>query len=277
MWGKVHFAALCVLAASFARGATVMRPKPSTIPISTVKLPSLRSRDGALGPPNGSPVEDPRDSMKPIVVGIAGGTGSGKTTLAEAIVRELGADEVLHLRHDNFYKDLSHLAVEERAMTNFDHPDSLETDMLVNQLRCLRDGAAVEVPTYDFTTHTRTAETLVCGPRPVIIVEGILLFHDPSLRDLLDLKIFVDAEADTRFIRRLRRDVQERGRDTESVCEQYTKSVRPMHLQYVEPSKVFADLLVPNEGHGKFNAAAIDMVVSGLQKFAQQLAKRPAE
>jgi len=200
-------------------------------------------------------------SQRPFIVGIAGGTGSGKTTLAEAIVSRLGPQTVLHIAHDSYYKDLSALPMAERSNQNFDHPDSLETDLLVQHLVELRSGQAVAVPTYDFTTHTRTLDWIRCAAKPVVVVEGILLFTDPRLRELLDLRIFVDTAADIRFIRRLRRDVEERGRDMDGVIEQYQKTVRPMHDMFVEPSKAFADMLIPNG----VNEPALDLVVGHLQ------------
>lgn len=205
--------------------------------------------------------ESKEDSQRTLVVGIAGGTGSGKTTLAEAIVSKLGAEEVLHLSHDSYYKDLSNLSIEERDKQNFDHPDALDTALLVKQLKQLRNGQTVIVPSYNFSSHSRNRQGIETRHAPVIIVEGILLFHEPELRKLLDLKIFVDTESDTRFIRRLKRDVAERGRDMESVLRQYESTVRPMHKQFVEPCKQYADLVLL-EG---VNAAALETVVSRLR------------
>jgi uridine kinase len=182
--------------------------------------------------------------MKPIVVGIGGGSGSGKTTLAEEIINAVGKDSAEHLRHDSYYKDRSRIPPEKRSMINYDHPDALETSLLVTDLNRLLEGHSVEVPVYDFGQHIRTKERVLFNPKPVILVEGIATLVDSSLRDLMDLKIFVDADPDVRFIRRLRRDVTERRRDLESVIAQYMTSVRPMHLKYVEPTKRYADIII---------------------------------
>lgn len=204
--------------------------------------------------------------IQPMIVGIAGGTGSGKTTLASAIVTEIGQDNVLHLSHDNYYRDLSHLPSTERDEQNFDHPGALETELLAEHLRLLRNGSSVSIPSYVFSTHTRAAESALSIPRPVILVEGILIFDSLELRELLDLKVFVDTEADTRFIRRLRRDVAERGRDMTGVIEQYEATVKPMHKQFVEPTKQFADFVLL-EG---VNAPALDMLVGRLKAYVVQ-------
>eukprot|EP00933_Yihiella_yeosuensis_P081920 TRINITY_DN95610_c0_g1_i1.p1 TRINITY_DN95610_c0_g1~~TRINITY_DN95610_c0_g1_i1.p1 ORF type:complete len:300 (-),score=51.22 TRINITY_DN95610_c0_g1_i1:255-1154(-) len=205
-----------------------------------------------------------RSNRKPVqtmVVGVAGGTGSGKSTLAEAILNELGVENVLHISHDSYYRDLSHLPVTERCVQNFDHPRALETELLAEQLKSLRNNSEVMVPMYDFATHTRKANNVRSKAKPVILVEGILVFHSEAIRDQMDLKIFVDTEADTRFIRRLKRDVAERGRDMKSVISQYESTVKPMHNQFVEPSKQFADLVLL-EG---VNNAALQTVVSRLR------------
>ena len=196
---------------------------------------------------------------KPIIVGVAGGTGSGKTTVSQAILDRVGRERIAYIQHDAYYRDRSHLPFEERAKLNFDHPDALETELLVEHLRRLRAGEPVEVPIYDFATHTRIPQTRRVEPRPVIMVEGILIFADRALRDMLDVKIFVDTDADLRFIRRLERDIAERGRTMRSVIDQYLTTVRPMHLEFVEPSKRYADVIIPEGG---FNRAAIDMVVA---------------
>lgn len=195
----------------------------------------------------------------PIVIGIAGGTGSGKTTVAQEILRRVGSDKIAYLPHDAYYKDHSHLPPEKRALVNYDHPDSLETSLLVAHIQALKRGQAIERPVYDFTTHSRTRQTVRVEPRPIILVEGILIFVEPALRELFDVKIFVDTDADIRFIRRLRRDIQERGRTVESVIEQYLRTVRPMHLEFVEPSKRYADVIIPEGG---FNEVALDMVIA---------------
>ncbi|MCR4407964.1 MAG: uridine kinase [Anaerolineae bacterium] len=200
--------------------------------------------------------------MKPIVIGVSGGTGSGKTTVVQAILERVGAERIAYIQHDSYYRDQSHLPPEERARVNFDHPDSLETELLVKHVRQLLAGQAVEVPVYDFTTHTRTKRTQRVEPRRVILVEGILIFAEPTLRDLMDVKIYVDTDADIRFIRRLQRDIAERGRTMESVIEQYLTTVRPMHMEFVEPSKRYADVIIPEGG---FNVVALDMVVARVQ------------
>ena len=200
--------------------------------------------------------------MKPIIIGVAGGTGSGKTTVSEAILERVGRERITYIQHDSYYKDLGHLPLEERHKINFDHPDALETNLLVEHLERLQAGSPVEVPIYDFTTHTRRKETRRAEPRGVTLVEGILIFADKALRDLMDIRIFVDTDPDIRFIRRLRRDITERGRTLESVIRQYLATVRPMHLEFVEPSKRYADIIIPEGG---FNVTAIDMVVARVQ------------
>lgn len=197
--------------------------------------------------------------MQPVVIGVAGGTGSGKTTVANEILQRVGADHVAYIPHDAYYRDLSHLSLHQRTQVNFDHPHSLETELLVEHLKALRAGHAVEIPIYDFTTHTRTQQTRSVEPAPVILVEGILIFAEPALRELFDVKLYVDTDADVRFIRRLRRDVEERGRSVESVCEQYLATVRPMHLEFAEPSKRHADVIIPEGG---FNEIAIEMIAA---------------
>lgn len=198
----------------------------------------------------------------PVVIGIAGGTGSGKTTVANGILERVGADSIAFLPHDAYYKDLRHLPPPQRKMVNFDHPDSLETELMVEHLQGLRRWEAVEIPIYDFTTHSRTEKTLRVEPQPIILVEGILIFAEPKLRELFDAKIFVDTPPDIRFIRRLQRDITERGRTVESVIKQYETTVRPMHLDFVEPSKRVADVIIPEGG---FNAVAMDMIVARIE------------
>ncbi len=198
----------------------------------------------------------------PLVIGIAGGSGSGKTTVAQEILNRVGPDRIAFLQHDSYYKDLTGLPPAQRAEVNFDHPNSLETELLIQHVLTLREGKPVEVPIYDFAHHRRTGETFSVLPHPVIMVEGILIFADKALRDLFDVKIFVDTDADIRFIRRLQRDISERGRTTESVIHQYQATVRPMHLEFVEPSKRYADVIIPEGG---FNTAALDMVAARIQ------------
>jgi len=199
---------------------------------------------------------------KPITIGVAGGSGSGKTTVALKILERVGFDRIAYLSHDAYYRDASNLPPAERAQLNFDHPDSLDNDLLIGQLKQLQAGLPVETPVYDFKTHSRLAETRRIDPQPVILVEGILIFADKGLRDLMDMKIFVDTDSDLRFIRRLQRDIGERGRAPESVIQQYLRTVRPMHLEFVEPSKRYADVIIPEGG---FNEVAIDMVAARLR------------
>ncbi len=198
----------------------------------------------------------------PLVIGIAGGSGSGKTTVAQEILNRVGADRIAYLQHDSYYKDLTGLPPVLRAEVNFDHPHSLETELLIQHVVSLRDLEPVEVPIYNFSTHSRISETFTVAPRNVILVEGILIFAEPELRKLFDVKIFVDTDADVRFIRRLYRDITERSRTTESVIKQYQDTVRPMHLEFVEPSKRYADVIIPEGGH---NIAALDMVVARIE------------
>ena len=200
--------------------------------------------------------------MKPVTIGVAGGTGSGKTTVALKILEQVGLDRIAYLPHDAYYRDASNLPPAERAQLNFDHPDSLDNELLIHHLRQLQGGHAVEIPVYDFRTHSRLAETRRIEPQPAILVEGILIFADRRLRELMDMKIFVDTDADLRFIRRLQRDINERGRSPESVINQYLSTVRPMHLEFVEPSKRYADVIIPEGG---FNEVAIDMVATRLR------------
>ncbi len=199
------------------------------------------------------------------VVGVAGGTGSGKTTVSKRIVEALGPGAVSILQHDNYYRDRLDLSYEERCQLNFDHPDSLATKLLIDHIVALRAGHAVDVPVYDFATHRRAAETKRVEPRPVIIVEGILVFVERRLRERLDLKLFVDTPSDIRVFRRIRRDLEQRGRDFESIRDQYYKTVRPMHLQFVEPSKAYADLIIPEGGR---NQVALDLILAKLQGVA---------
>ena len=198
----------------------------------------------------------------PLVIGIAGGSGSGKTTVAQEILQRVGPDRIAFLQHDSYYKDLSGLPPTQKAEVNFDHPNSLETELLIQHIALLRDGKPVEVPIYDFSTHSRTSQTYTVQPRMVILVEGILIFTEAALRNMFDVKIFVDTDSDLRFIRRLERDISERGRTTESVIRQYQSTVRPMHLEFVEPSKRYADVIIPEGGH---NTAALDMVVARIE------------
>jgi uridine kinase len=203
--------------------------------------------------------------MASFVIGVAGGSGSGKTTVVRRIVDSLGLEHVTLLQHDRYYRDRNDLRLEERAALNYDHPNSLETDLLVRHVQELKSGKAVEVPAYDFTRHARLSERETFQPRRALIVEGILVFTDAALRDLMDLKVFVDTDSDTRFIRRLQRDVAERGRTMESVIDQYLSTVRPMHLEFVEPSKRYADVIIPLGGH---NTVAVDLLLTMLRSVA---------
>jgi uridine kinase len=205
----------------------------------------------------------------PLVIGVVGGSGSGKTTVARAIYDRLGLDAAF-LDQDAYYRDLRHLSLEARSRVNFDHPDAFDTDLLIEQVEALRAGRPIEKPTYDFARHTRAQATVRIEPRDVIIVDGILLFADARLRPLFDIKLFVDVDDDIRFIRRLQRDVQERGRSVEGVIRQYLDTVRPMHLEFVEPSKRYADVILPEGGH---NQVGIDMV---LARVLMELARRRA-
>ena len=200
--------------------------------------------------------------MKPVVVGVAGGTGSGKTTVATEILRRAGTDRISFIQHDAYYKDLSDLPMAQRAMQNFDHPDALDNNLLISHLQELKAGRPIQLPVYDFTTHSRTSRTVMVEPFPVILVEGILIFADEDLRQLMDVRIYVDTDADIRFIRRLQRDIAERGRTMESVIHQYLATVRPMHQEYVEPSKRHANVIIPEGG---FNEVAMEMIAARIR------------
>lgn len=202
---------------------------------------------------------------KPIVVGIAGGTGAGKTTLSRALFKALGGqNNCVYLTHDHYYRDQSHKTIEERSQTNFDHPDSLETELLVQHLRELKEGKIAVLPTYDFATHARTPVTTMVHPRKIIIVEGILIFTHQGLCKELDMKVFVDADSDTRVVRRIRRDTVERGRTLDSIMTQYEAHVKPMHAQWVEPSKGQADVIINSEA-GSSQKIAVDMLTNHLR------------
>ncbi len=202
------------------------------------------------------------NAEKPIVFGVAGGTASGKTTVARAILEAVGAEQIAYLPHDAYYQDMPHLSLEERTHQNYDHPNSLETKLMVKHIKKLLEWKPVNVPVYNFTTHRRMEETLLVEPSPIILVDGILIFTKRQLRELMDIKVYVDTDPDVRFIRRLERDIQERGRSLASVVEQYMETVRPMHLKFVEPSKRHADVIIPNGG---LNRVAMEMVVARLQ------------
>ena len=202
-----------------------------------------------------------------LVIGIAGGTGSGKTTIADYILETVGPEKIAFLPHDAYYRDLSDLSQEERSQVNFDHPSSLETELLIEHVQNLRNQETIQLPSYDFKTHTRTQATIPIKPQAIILIEGILIFAEPELRKLFDLKIYVDTDADIRFIRRLKRDIDERGRTTQSVINQYLDTVRPMHLEFVEPSKRYASVIIPEGG---YNHVALDLIVARIESMLQE-------
>jgi uridine kinase len=202
-----------------------------------------------------------------LVIGIAGGTGSGKTTIADYILETVGSDKIAFFPHDSYYRELIGLSQEERSQVNFDHPSSLETELLIDHIKRLKNGESIELPTYDFTNHRRTGETTIIDPQPILMVEGILILAEPDLRQLFDLKIYVDTDADIRFIRRLKRDIEERGRTTQNVIKQYLETVRPMHLEFVEPSKRYANVIIPEGGH---NHVALDLIVARIDSMLQE-------
>ncbi len=204
-------------------------------------------------------------SAQRLVVGIAGGTGSGKTTVAHKLAAAMPPGRCITIEHDAYYRDQAHLSLEERTKINYDHPGSLESDLLARHLADLRTGLSVEIPIYDFATHTRRVDRRRVSPARVIIVEGILVFTEPALREQMDIKIFVDTDADIRLIRRIRRDLEQRGRSFQSVRDQYYQTVRPMHIEHVEPSKRWADLIVPEGGDNK---VALDVLLGQLWRMA---------
>ncbi len=202
-----------------------------------------------------------------MIIGICGGTGSGKTTVARRILENVSDEQIVFFQQDSYYRNMGDMPPELRHQINFDHPDSLDNDLFINHVKALRTGEAIEMPVYDFSVHSRKAETIHVKPKPIMIIEGILIFVDAALRELMDIKIFVDTNDDLRFIRRLQRDVNERGRTVESVIKQYLETVRPMHEQFVEPSKRYADVIIPEGG---YNEVGIDLI-SG--KIRTQLQK----
>ena len=203
-----------------------------------------------------------------LIIGIAGGTGSGKSTVAEALQRELGPENVALISQDSYYADLADLPFEERAKRNYDHPDAFENGLLIDHLRRLRNGETVEVPVYDFSQHARTSRKIPVTPRPVIVVEGILILIEAALRTEFDIKVYVDTDADTRVIRRITRDIEERGRTLESVCRQYLNTVKPMHEAFIEPSKRYADIIIPVGG---YNTVALSLLVSRIESYLQSI------
>lgn len=198
----------------------------------------------------------------PIIIGIAGGTGSGKTTVANVILDAVGRHRIAYLPHDAYYRDLTDLPPVQKAEVNFDHPNSLETELMIEHVKELKAGKPVDIPVYDFSTHSRTDKTIHVEPQRVIIVEGILIFAEKKLRELFDMKLFVDTDPDIRFIRRLQRDIAERGRTMSTVINQYLGTVRPMHLEFVDPSKRYADVIIPEGG---LNQVAMDMVIARIE------------
>lgn len=208
-------------------------------------------------------------ATKPVIIGVAGGTGSGKTTVAKEIFHQFNEQSIVLIEQDAYYKNQSHLAFEERLKTNYDHPLAFDNDLLLRHLQMLSEGKGIEKPVYDYKEHTRSNDVVVIDPKDVIIVEGILILEDERLRDMMDIKLFVDTDADIRIIRRLVRDIQDRGRSIESVIEQYTSVVRPMHLQFIEPTKRYADIVVPEGGQ---NRVAIDLMVTKIRAIIEEKA-----
>lgn len=216
------------------------------------------------------------DSLRPVTIAVVGGTGAGKTTISNAILQRVGSHNIAYIPHDAYYKDLQDIPLAQPDIRNFDHPDALETILMTKHIQQLQQWQPVHIPIYDFTHHRRTGQFQRVEPQPIILVEGILIFSEPSLRELFDIKIFVDIDADIRFIRRLQRDILERGRTVESVISQYLTTVRPMHLQFVEPSRRYADVIIPEGG---FNTVAIDMVADRIRSMLrdQQHRRQPPE
>lgn len=206
-------------------------------------------------------------TRRPFVIGVAGGTGSGKTTVSRSIQAAVGPIHIAYLEHDSYYRDHGHLPPAERARCNYDHPDSLDTSLLIEHLHALSRWEPIAVPIYDFSTHTRSTTTRIVGPAPVVLVEGILLFVERDLREALDMRIYVDTDADLRFIRRLDRDMRERGRTLDSIITQYLATVRPMHMEFVEPSKRYADIIIPEGGN---NQVAMELIISRIRAILAQ-------
>ncbi len=200
--------------------------------------------------------------MEPLIIGVAGGSGSGKTTVVKHIINTIGEDDILLLQHDSYYRDLKHLPFEERTQHNFDHPSSLETELMIRHLKALKEGYQVEVPIYDFTKHIRKDETKLAEPKKIILIDGILIFTEKELRKQMNIKLYVDTDDDIRLLRRIQRDIVERDRQLENVLSQYQKFVRPMHLEFVEPTKRYADIIIPRGGE---NQVALDMVNALIQ------------
>ena len=206
---------------------------------------------------SGLPQQQVMNDLEPLIIGVGGGSGSGKTTVVNKIVESIGSTDIVLIEHDSYYRDLRHIPLAERQKQNFDHPSSLETELLIRHLEALKSGYQIEIPVYDFVEHTRSNETISASPKKIILVDGILIFSEPKLRNKMDIKIFVDTDDDIRLLRRLKRDINDRGRDFDGVLNQYEKYVRPMHLEFVEPSKRYADIIIPRGGENK---VALDMV-----------------
>ncbi len=222
-----------------------------------------REEPGVLRDRRAAGRQGPRGlSAPPVIIGVAGGSGSGKTTVVSRIVGHLGPDHVTIVEHDSYYRDRSNVPPEDRVHINYDHPDALETDLLISHLQELRAGRPVEVPVYDFAAHARTSRTVTAHPRAVVIVEGILILAEQALREMMDIRVFVDTDSDVRFIRRLTRDLSERGRSVDAVIQQYLETVQPMHLEFVEPSKRHAHIIIPTGGE---NSVAVDMLITKIR------------
>lgn len=204
---------------------------------------------------------------KPIIIGITGGTGSGKSTVAKEIYKSIPAERIAVIEQDSYYRDQSHLSFEERTKTNYDHPNAFDTELLLKHLKMLMNGEAIDKPLYDFEIHTRKKETVRVEPRDIIILEGIMVLVEPEIRDLLDIKLFVDTDADVRIVRRIQRDITERGRTIDSVIDQYINVVRPMHMQFIEPTKRYADIIIPEGG---FNKVAIDIMIAKVRDIVSK-------
>ncbi|MFO7846349.1 MAG: uridine kinase [Balneolaceae bacterium] len=202
-------------------------------------------------------------SLQPLIIGVGGGSGSGKTTVVRHILSGIGENNIQLLQHDSYYRDLSHLPLEDRKKQNFDHPSSLETELMIRHVEALKSGYQVDVPVYDFAAHTRSDKTSKVTPKEIILLDGILIFTEPELRSQMDIKLFVDTDDDVRLLRRIRRDIMERGRDLEGVMNQYELYVRPMHLEFVEPSKRYADIIIPRGGE---NQVALEMVIATIRE-----------
>jgi uridine kinase len=204
---------------------------------------------------------------KPLIIGITGGTGSGKTTVTKEIIKSISTDNVVVIEQDSYYKDQSDISFEERVNTNYDHPDAFDNALMIKQLKDLLEGKAIEKPIYDFETHNRKTETEIVEPKDIIILEGILILFDKEVRDLLDIKIYVDTDSDVRIIRRILRDIKERGRTLDSIIVQYMGTVRPAHLQFIEPTKRYADIIIPEGG---YNKVAVDIIVAKINEIINE-------